>query len=141
VGKRGIISFLEAHSAIRRDSLFVNGCLFVNPDYMIEVDGRTMGQWIFCERIPLKHSGLIEPTMKLTSFDTTRAAQVSTYDYCLDKGIVAKPNDHLPVGTVVYWGRASYVNQEWQNQNGFLVKYRSLKAIGDEILEWKSLNI
>jgi len=141
VGKDVIFSFTEAHAAIKKDSLYVKGCLLVNPDSIIQVDNRTYGQWIFCERIPIETSLIYEPDMKLAAFDSSRKGEVKRYDYHLDKGRVARENEHFPVGTVVYWGKASYVNQEWQAQNGFLVKHRSLKAYGDEIINWKSLNI
>jgi len=141
VGQKVIFSFLETHAAIRKDTLMVKGCLMVNPEYVIQVGDKMVGQWIFCDRIPIKKSRIVSPTMRVESNDSSRGGQVATYDYHLDKGRVSRENDHYPIGTIVYWGKASYVNQDWQTQNGFLVKHRSLKAVGDEILNWKSLNI
>lgn len=141
LNKNTIFSFIETHAAIRKDTLMVKDCLLINPEYIIQVEDKTIGQWIFCERIPLDNGLVVAPTMKLSSFDSSRGAQVDTYSYHLDKGRVARENEHFPIGTIVYWGKAAYVNQEWQARNGFLVKARSLKAIGDEILGWKSLNI
>jgi len=140
VGKKAIFSFIETHAAIRSDSIVVKDCLLIKPESIIQVDEKTYGQWIFCERIPLEKSDVVAPKMKLTSFDSSRAADVATYDYHLDKGIVARENEHFPVGTVVYWGKGSYANGMWQGQEGFLLKHRSLKAYGDEVKHWHSLN-
>jgi hypothetical protein len=141
IGKKMIFSFVETHAAIKKDSLVVEGCLLINPEYVIQIGDKTFGQWVFCERIPLDESDLFLPIAKLDSFDSSRAAEVNLYDYHIDKGRVAMENEHFPIGTVVYWGKSSYANTNWQGREGFLVKHRSLKAAGDEVLDWKSLNI
>lgn len=141
VGKKVIFSFVEAHSVIKKDSLMVKGCLLINPVSIIQVDNKTYGQWLFCERIPIQKSRIISPITKVTSNDTARAPEVNMYDYHLDKGVVARENEHLPVGTPVFWGKPSYANQQWQAQNGFLLKYRSLMASGEEVMDWKAIKI
>lgn len=141
IGKKVIFSFLEAHNAIKKDSLYVSGCLMILPESIIQIEDEMQGQWLFCKRVGIKKSRVLLPTMKKEAFDSSRKGEVKVYDYELDKGIIDRPNQHLPVGTPVYWGKASYANKEWQMQGGFLVKFRSLKAYGTDILKWKSLNV
>lgn len=132
VGKMVRFWFTEAHSVYKGNSPKIDGHLLVMGTSIVSVEGRMVGDYIYCKPIETARTkmGLLIPNLELISYDTLQAPVEKIREYYTDRGIVSGPNNHYPEGTVLFWGDESNVRLGWDG--GFLVRNRMVVASGED---------
>jgi len=117
----------------------IEGYISVEADAIIQTECEMVGEHIFCSPIslPTKH-GLSLPKIRFDTVDTTKkATAVHTHHYT-DRGLVSLPNDHYPIGTVLYWFDSELARHDFlpsfglSKERGFLIKNEYV-SIAEEI--------
>lgn len=132
VGEKVRFWFSEAHSVYKGNSPKINGHLLVQPQSIIAIGNRMIGEYIYCKPImtPRSKAGLIIPNIELVSYDTLQKPVEKIREFYTDRGMVAGENALYPEGTVLYWGDESNVRLGWDE--GFLVRSRMVLAYGPD---------
>lgn len=109
------------------------------PEYdIVMVDGDMYGDWIYCKPVPKKNGLLYLPTIQQISYDSLEAPKEEWSDEYIDKGEVARKNEHFPEGELLFWGNPANIRQNWDG--GYLIRHRYVQASGEDVLkmEWVS---
>ena len=132
VGEKVRFWFSESHSVYKGNSPKINGHLLVQPQSIIAIGNRMIGEYIYCKPImtPRSKAGLIIPNIELVSYDTLQKPVEKIREFYTDRGMVAGENALYPEGTVLYWGDESNVRLGWDE--GFLVRSRMVLAYGSD---------
>jgi len=130
VGKKIRFWFLNTDFTMK-SGIEIEGHVLV-PEYdIVQVEDKMYGDWIYCTPIHKKQGRIYTPTIQQISYDSMEQPVEQWSDYYIDKGIVARDNEHYPIGTQIFWGNPANVRQKWDD--GFLVRTRYIQAIGNDI--------
>lgn len=130
VGKTIRFWFLNTDFTLK-SGIKIEGHVLV-PEYdIVQVENKMYGDWIYCTPIYKKVGLLYTPTIQQVSYDSMEAPVEKWTDYSIDKGVVARENDHYPVGTKIFWGNPANARQNWDD--GFLIRTRYIQATGDGV--------
>lgn len=132
IGKRIKFWFLNTDFSIK-SGILIKGHVLV-PEYdIIESEGEMYGDWIYCSTIEKKMGLIYTPTIQHVSYDSLEAPVEEWGVHHIDKGIVARKNNHFEVGTPIFWGNSANVRQNWEK--GFLIKLRYVQLAGEDALK------
>lgn len=109
------------------------------PEYDIVMVGEDMyGDWIYCKPLQKKQGLLYLPTIQHVSYDSLELPKEEWSDEYIDKGVVARKNEHFEEGELLFWGNPANVRQNWDK--GYLIRHRYVQASGDDVMkmEWVS---
>jgi len=130
LGKKIRFWFLNTDFTMK-SGIEIEGHVLV-PEYdIVQVEDKMYGDWIYCTPIVKKHGTIYAPTIQQISYDSMEKPVEQWSDHYIDKGIVARENEHFPVGTQLFWGNPANVRQKWDN--GFLVRTRYIQATGEDV--------
>jgi hypothetical protein len=102
------------------------------PEYdIVQVEDKMYGDWVYCAPIRKKQGNIYLPTIQQISYDSMEQPEEQWSDHYIDKGFVARENEHYPIGTQLFWGNPANVRQKWDD--GFLVRTRYIQAVGDDV--------
>ena len=109
------------------------------PEYdIVMVEDEMCGDWIYCEPLQKKQGLLYIPTIQHISYDSLDAPKEEWSDEYIDKGRVARKNEHFPEGELIFWGNPANIRQNWDG--GYLIRERYVQASGEDVMkmEWVS---
>jgi len=135
IGKKVRFWFLNTDFTMQSGISIKNHVLV--PEYDIIMVGDEMhGDWIHCKPIQNRQGLLYLPTIQQVSYDSLDAPKEEWSDQYIDKGVVARKNEHFPEGELLFWGNPANVRQNWDG--GYLIRHRYVQAVGKDVakMEW-----
>jgi hypothetical protein len=109
------------------------------PEYdIVMLEDEMYGDWIYCKPLQKKQGLLYIPTIQHISYDSLESPREEWSDEYIDKGVVARKNEHFPEGELLFWGNPANIRQNWDG--GYLIRHRYVQACGEDVInmEWVS---
>jgi len=137
LGKKIRFWFLNTDFSMQ-SGISIKGHVLV-PEYdIVMLENEMYGDWIYCKPLQKKQGLLYIPTIQHVSYDSLEAPKEEWSDEYIDKGIVARKNEHFPEGELLFWGNPANIRQNWDG--GYLIRHRYVLACGEGVIntEWVS---
>jgi hypothetical protein len=109
------------------------------PEYdIVMLEDEMYGDWIYCKPLQKRQGLLYIPTIQHISYDSLESPKEEWSDEYIDKGVVARKNEHFPEGELLFWGNPANIRQNWDG--GYLIRHRYVQACGEDVInmEWVS---